>query len=107
MSCAGRLDGLDLEPLVALVLELEGKLAISGAGTLRTDPDGSIVLARREGQRTAISVDTALTFPTGSTLNIAKGEVNEIGYQSMTTPMTIKAFEEALARREDVLEKVE
>lgn len=29
---------------------------------------------------------------------VLKGEVNEIGYQSMTTPMTIKAFEEALAR---------
>jgi gamma-glutamyltranspeptidase/glutathione hydrolase len=29
---------------------------------------------------------------------VLKGEVNEIGYQSTTTPMTIKAFEEALAR---------
>ncbi|MBT3532257.1 MAG: gamma-glutamyltransferase [Rhodospirillaceae bacterium] len=29
---------------------------------------------------------------------ILKGEVNEIGYQSMTTPMTIKAFDEAMTR---------
>ena len=29
---------------------------------------------------------------------VLKGEVNEIGYQSMTTPLTIKAFDEALTR---------
>ncbi len=29
---------------------------------------------------------------------VLKGEVNEIGYQSMTTPLTIKAFDEALSR---------
>ena len=29
---------------------------------------------------------------------VLKGEVNEIGYQSMTTPLTIKAFDEALRR---------
>jgi len=29
---------------------------------------------------------------------VLKGEVNEIGYQSMTTPLTLKAFGEALAR---------
>jgi gamma-glutamyltranspeptidase/glutathione hydrolase len=29
---------------------------------------------------------------------VLKGEVNEIGYQSMTTPLTIKAFDEALKR---------
>jgi gamma-glutamyltranspeptidase/glutathione hydrolase len=29
---------------------------------------------------------------------VLKGEVNEIGYQSMTTPMTIKAFDEAVKR---------
>jgi gamma-glutamyltranspeptidase / glutathione hydrolase len=29
---------------------------------------------------------------------VLKGEVNEIGYQSMTTPMTLKAFDEALQR---------
>ena len=29
---------------------------------------------------------------------ILKGEVNEIGYQSMTTPLTLKAFGEALER---------
>jgi gamma-glutamyltranspeptidase/glutathione hydrolase len=29
---------------------------------------------------------------------VLRGEVNEIGYQSMTTPLTIKAFDEALKR---------
>lgn len=29
---------------------------------------------------------------------VLRGEVNEIGYQSMTTPMTLKAFDEALRR---------
>jgi gamma-glutamyltranspeptidase/glutathione hydrolase len=29
---------------------------------------------------------------------VLKGEVNEIGYQSMTTPLSIKAFDEALGR---------
>ncbi len=29
---------------------------------------------------------------------VLEGEVNEIGYQSMTTPMTIRAFDEALRR---------
>ncbi len=29
---------------------------------------------------------------------VLSGEVNEIGYQSMTTPLTIKAFDEALTR---------
>ena len=29
---------------------------------------------------------------------VLQGEVNEIGYQSMTTPLTIKAFDEALTR---------
>ncbi|MCB1512167.1 MAG: gamma-glutamyltransferase family protein, partial [Hyphomicrobiaceae bacterium] len=29
---------------------------------------------------------------------VLKGEVNEIGYQSMTTPLTLKAFDEALNR---------
>ncbi|MDP6256929.1 MAG: gamma-glutamyltransferase [Alphaproteobacteria bacterium] len=29
---------------------------------------------------------------------VLKGEVNELGYQSMTTPLTIKAFDEALSR---------
>lgn len=29
---------------------------------------------------------------------VLKGEVNEIGYQSMTTPLSIKAFDEALKR---------
>ncbi len=29
---------------------------------------------------------------------VLKGEVNEIGYQSMTTPMTLKAFDEAVRR---------
>ncbi len=29
---------------------------------------------------------------------VLKGEVNEIGYQSMTTPLTLKAFDEALRR---------
>ncbi|MBU2534027.1 MAG: gamma-glutamyltransferase family protein [Alphaproteobacteria bacterium] len=29
---------------------------------------------------------------------ILKGEVNEVGYQSMTTPMTLRAFDDALSR---------
>lgn len=29
---------------------------------------------------------------------VLRGEVNEIGYQSMTTPLTLKAFDEALGR---------
>lgn len=29
---------------------------------------------------------------------VLKGEVNEVGYQSMTTPMTLKAFDEAVER---------
>jgi len=29
---------------------------------------------------------------------VLRGEVNEIGYQSMTTPLTVKAFDEALRR---------
>ncbi|MEM7212618.1 MAG: gamma-glutamyltransferase, partial [Pseudomonadota bacterium] len=29
---------------------------------------------------------------------VLKGEVNEIGYQSMTTPMTLKAFDEILGK---------
>ena len=29
---------------------------------------------------------------------VLKGEVNEIGYQSMTTPLTLKAFDEAMTR---------
>ena len=29
---------------------------------------------------------------------VLKGEVNEVGYQSMTTPLTLKAFGEALER---------